>query len=131
MGVAHGARIGGIRMLDGDINDRLEGLSLQHALDKYVVCLHTSCFIKGHLFKGQPVRAHGFFSTSWSKGGIFYKGQACVCIWIATAQQFSGTYNVFPPNIKGNTLRQFSGTFNGKYVTSEMYFQNSRLPNQA
>ena len=34
VGVAHGARIGGIRMLDGDINDRLEGLSLQHAIDK-------------------------------------------------------------------------------------------------
>ena len=34
VGVAHGARVGGIRMLDGDINDRLEGLSLQHAIDK-------------------------------------------------------------------------------------------------
>ncbi len=35
VGVAHGAKIGGIRMLDGKINDRLEGLSLQHAIDKY------------------------------------------------------------------------------------------------
>ena len=34
VGVAHNSTIGGIRMLDGDINDRLEGLSLQHALDK-------------------------------------------------------------------------------------------------
>jgi subtilisin family serine protease len=34
VGVAHGAKIGGIRMLDGGINDRLEGMSLQHALDK-------------------------------------------------------------------------------------------------
>ena len=34
VGVAHGAMIGGIRMLDGKINDRVEGMSLQHAVNK-------------------------------------------------------------------------------------------------
>ncbi len=34
VGIAHGASIGGVRMLDGRIDDRIEGLSLQHALDK-------------------------------------------------------------------------------------------------
>jgi hypothetical protein len=34
VGVAYEASIGAIRMLDGVINDRVEGLSLQHALDK-------------------------------------------------------------------------------------------------
>ena len=34
VGVAYGAKIGAIRMLDGRIDDRIEGLSLQHAIDK-------------------------------------------------------------------------------------------------
>ena len=34
VGVAHGAKIGAVRMLDGRIDDRVEGLSLQHAINK-------------------------------------------------------------------------------------------------
>lgn len=34
VGVAFGAKIGGIRMLDGKIDDRVEGLSLHHAIKK-------------------------------------------------------------------------------------------------
>ena len=34
VGVAYGAKIGAIRMLDGRIDDKVEGLSLKHALDK-------------------------------------------------------------------------------------------------
>ena len=34
VGVAHNSTIGGIRMLDGDISDTIEGLALSHALDK-------------------------------------------------------------------------------------------------
>jgi proprotein convertase subtilisin/kexin type 1 len=34
VGVAYGAKIGAVRMLDGRIDDRVEGLSLQHAIDK-------------------------------------------------------------------------------------------------
>ena len=37
VGVAYGAKIGAIRMLDGRIDDRVEGLSLQHALDQVSV----------------------------------------------------------------------------------------------
>ena len=37
VGVAYGAKIGAIRMLDGRIDDRIEGLSLQHALDQVSV----------------------------------------------------------------------------------------------
>ncbi len=35
VGVAHNAKIGAIKMLDGIINDRIEGVSLTHALDKW------------------------------------------------------------------------------------------------
>ena len=34
VGVAHNSTIGGIRMLDGEISDTIEGLALSHALDK-------------------------------------------------------------------------------------------------
>ena len=34
VGMAHGAKIGGVRMLDGTINDNIEGQSLKHAIDK-------------------------------------------------------------------------------------------------
>jgi proprotein convertase subtilisin/kexin type 1 len=34
VGVAFGAKIGAIRMLDGRIDDRVEGVSLQYAIDK-------------------------------------------------------------------------------------------------
>ena len=34
VGVAPEASIGGIKMLGGPINDRIEGLSLQHAVNK-------------------------------------------------------------------------------------------------
>lgn len=34
VGVAHKAGIGGIRMLDGTVSDRVEASSLIHALDK-------------------------------------------------------------------------------------------------
>ena len=37
VGVAYGAKIGAVRMLDGRIDDRVEGLSLQHAIDKQVL----------------------------------------------------------------------------------------------
>ncbi|CAL4190573.1 unnamed protein product, partial [Meganyctiphanes norvegica] len=34
VGVAHGASIGGVRMLDGSISDRVEATALSHAVDK-------------------------------------------------------------------------------------------------
>ena len=39
VGVAHMAKIGGVRMLDGKINDHIEGMSLQHAHDLYLKSL--------------------------------------------------------------------------------------------
>ena len=62
VGVAHGARIGGIRMLDGDINDRLEGLSLQHALDKYAKSCGESTTVLlqhgDHLAQGDFIKSY-------------------------------------------------------------------------
>ena len=34
VGMAHGSRIGGVRMLDGKIDDNIEGQSLKHAIEK-------------------------------------------------------------------------------------------------
>jgi proprotein convertase subtilisin/kexin type 1 len=34
VGMAFGSSIGGIRILDGKINDKIEGLALKHAIDK-------------------------------------------------------------------------------------------------
>eukprot|EP00095_Tigriopus_kingsejongensis_P012220 maker-scaffold528_size145933-snap-gene-0.25 protein:Tk12220 transcript:maker-scaffold528_size145933-snap-gene-0.25-mRNA-1 annotation:"prohormone convertase 1" len=81
VGMAFNAKIGGIRMLDGKINDQIEGLSLQHAYDK--VDIFTASW--GPSDDGKTVEAPGHLAQSALLKGVTKgrSGKGIIYVWAA------------------------------------------------
>ncbi|XP_053639706.2 neuroendocrine convertase 1-like [Cherax quadricarinatus] len=81
VGVAYGARVGGIRMLDGPVSDVVEGLSLSYALDKVDV---VSCSW-GPTDDGQRVEGPGRLAEMSLQMGVRQGrgGLGTVYVWAA------------------------------------------------
>ena len=67
VGVAYNAQIGGIRMLDGDVTDAVEGSSLSHARD--YIDIYSSSW--GPEDKGMKVDGPGKFAKDALRIGRF------------------------------------------------------------
>ncbi|XP_059081763.1 neuroendocrine convertase 1-like [Tigriopus californicus] len=81
VGMAYNSKIGGIRMLDGKINDQIEGLSLQHAYDK--VDIFTASW--GPSDDGKTVEAPGHLAQAALYKGVTKgrKGRGIIYVWAA------------------------------------------------
>ena len=79
VGVAYGAKIGAIRMLDGRIDDRVEGLSLQHALDQ--VDIFTASW--GPTDDGRTVEGPSHLARAAIQKGISQgrRGLGTIYVW--------------------------------------------------
>ncbi|CAB4064560.1 PCSK1 [Lepeophtheirus salmonis] len=91
VGVAYNSKIGGIRMLDGTVNDRIEGLALKYALDK--VDIYTASW--GPTDDGKTVEGPGILAQTALKQGVEKgrRGKGSIYVWAA------GNGGVFIPII--------------------------------
>ncbi|ESP05305.1 hypothetical protein LOTGIDRAFT_102960, partial [Lottia gigantea] len=79
VGIAFNAKIGGIRMLDGEVTDTLEGQALQHAID--VVDIFSASWgpnDDGNTLEGPGKLAHKAFENGVTEGR---KGKGVIYVW--------------------------------------------------